>query len=63
MEDLLLHLDTGFKLMNTVVYLEETFGKLLCLEFLESLVNRIRFFGFGHFLPIFPKVVLGPNHV
>ena len=41
MEDFSLHLDTGFKLMNTVIYLEESFGKLLCVEFLESYITLV----------------------
>ena len=35
------YLDSGFKLMNTVIYVEKTFGKILCVEFLESYITLV----------------------
>lgn len=35
------YLDSGFKLMTTVIYVEKTFGKILCVEFLESYITLV----------------------
>ena len=40
-QDLRLHLNTGFELMDTFAYLDSTFGKLLFVEFFETFTGLV----------------------